>query len=179
MLALALKAAAPGKWHAVFLPVEKPHTTPHCMAALENAMNTSPMDVFWLQERWKVYASGHVSFRDWLDDPPVSGNKPHRAILWHIGAPAGWHLPDDWRHPDLTYDVAAAPDFDTAKWFGDDTRLFVPIIAGDPSVGELRRQLRTCEYEQALPVDFILAPSPSAALVEAAKREGIPLIHLP
>jgi KDO2-lipid IV(A) lauroyltransferase len=179
VLALSLRAVEPGKWQAVFMPVEKPHTTPHCMVALENAMKAGPADVFWLQERWKVYAGIHVSFHQWLDGEMTPGRKPHRAILWHIGAPPDWRLPENWRHPDLSYEVAIAPEFDTADWLGDEMRLFVPVIARDPSVGELRRHLRAREFNQALPVDFILAPAPTAALIEAAKREAIPLIHLP
>ncbi len=179
VLALSLRAVEPGKWQAVFMPVEKPHTTAHCMSALENAMKASPADVFWLQERWKVYAGNHFSFHQWLDGATATGRKPHRAILWHIGAPPDWCLPEEWRHPDLSYDVAVATDFDTADWLGEDTRLFVPMTARDPSVAELRRHLRACEFNQALPVDFILAPAPTAALIEAAKREAIPLIHLP
>lgn len=179
VLALALTTVAPGRWKVVFSPVEKPHTTPHCMAALEHAMKTGPADVFWLQERWKVYAGNLLSFRSWLDGVTTRGKKPHRATLWHLGAAPGWRLPDDWRHPDLSYEVLAEPDILTADWLGDDTRVLDAGMTRDASVAVLRRHLRSLEFSQPLPVDFILAPAPSAALIEAAKRESIPLIHLP
>lgn len=178
MLALSMITERPGKWKAVFLPVEKPVTIENSMATLETAMKLSHVDVFWLQERWKVYLYPHLPFQKWLADPQRCGSKHHRALLWLIGSPADWQLPEDWQHPDLSYQVAIPADFDTAECLTDETRLNVPVLSRDPSVGELRRYLRFYENEESLPLDFILAPVASEALREAAKREAIPLIQL-
>jgi len=159
VLALALVTERPGKWKAVFTPVEKPCTTPHCMAALETAMRCSPVDIFWLQDRWKVYAGQNRSFQNWLDAAQSSGSKPHRALVWLADGPPDWQLPEEWRHPDLTYEVVAP--------------------TGLASLAEIRSFLRFRENEQALPVDFILTPIATKALRLAAKREGIPIICLP
>lgn len=179
VLALSLVTTSPGKWKAVFHPVDSPPTTAHCMAALETAMKTQLADVFWLQERWKVFAGPHLSFHRWLDGKSIIGAKRHRALIWLAGAPADWQPPDSWRHPDLTCDVAVTPDFVSTGWPDDNTRFFVPVISQDPSAGELRRHLRVCEWDQPLPIDFILAPAPSAALRRAAGQLCIPVIHLP
>ncbi len=179
VLALSLVSERPGKWKAVFLPVEKPHTTAHCMAALEDAMKASLTDVFWLQERWKVHVASHTSFCQWIDASPATSQKRHRALLWLVDTPHDWSLPDAWRHPDLAYEVAVTADFAAADWLARDTQLHVPAISRDPSVAELRRHLRVCEFMQPLPLDFILAPVASDALRRAAKREAIPLIRIP
>jgi hypothetical protein len=52
-------------------------------------------------------------------------------------------------------------------------------ISQDASIPELRRHLRHCEFSQPLPVDFILAPAATPALIEAAKHEAIPLFIQP
>jgi lauroyl/myristoyl acyltransferase len=179
VLALTVVTESPGRWKAVFHPVDSPPNTAHCMAALEAGMKASPADVFWLQERWKVFAGPGISFRKWLNGTAPRSAKPHRAILWHIDAPPDWRLPADWHHPDLSYDLMLPPGSDTAALPHEDAPRTVPVIDRDPSTAALQRHLRAWEFNQALPVDFILAPAPTAALVTAAKREAIPLIHLP
>lgn len=175
VLALTLVTESPGKWKAVFHPVESPPTTAHCMAALETGMKQSPADVFWMQERWKVYAGPHVSFRKWLDGREISGSKPHRALLWLADAPRHWQLPEAWKHSDLFYQVAAPAEADVAGWLDENMRW----IETNPHVSDLRNFLQIQEHESSLPLDFILTPTDSKALRVAAKQEAIPLISIP
>ena len=175
VLALTLVTESPGKWKAVFHPVESPPTTALCMAALEKGMKESPADVFWMQERWKVYAGPHVSFRKWLDGREISGSKPHRALLWLADAPRHWQLPEAWKHPDLFYQVAAPAEADVAGWLDENMRW----IETQPHVSNLRSFLQIQEHESSLPLDFILTPTDSKALRVAAKQEAMPLISIP
>ncbi len=161
VLALSLTTTAPGKWQARFLPVEAPPTTQHCMYALETAMKAEPTDVFWLQERWKIQPRRRQRPFHFLGlDGIESCGKPHRALLWLVDAPQDWELPDDWRHPDLSYQIVTRPPSATS------------------SIAELRQYLQGLEYLTELPLDFILAPVASEALKKAAKREAIPLVCL-
>ena len=175
VLALSLVTTAPGKWKAVFHPVASPPTTAHCMAALETAMKSSPADVFWLQERWKVYAGSYVSFRQWLDGQDTCGAKKQHALLWLADAPRDWQLPDEWKHPDIFYQVVVPAGMDAAGWLDDSMRL----IETTPPVTDLRSFLRAQEHETSLPLDFILTPADSEALRMTAKLEAIPVISIP
>ncbi|MFZ9936123.1 MAG: lysophospholipid acyltransferase family protein [Luteolibacter sp.] len=179
VLSLTLVTEAPGKWKAVLHAVESPPTTAHCMAALEKGMKASPADVFWLQERWKVYAGSNVSFCKWLDGREAGGTKRHRALMWLMDADPEWHLPDDWKHPDISYQIAIPNDFGAPDWVEEDMKLVVPMFSPDPSVSEIRRYLRSWDGEHLPPLDFILAPAAGEVLRKSAKRESIPLIHIP
>ena len=161
VLALSLTTTAPGKWQARYLPVENPPTTQHCMDALETAMQANPADVFWLQERWKIQPRRRQRPFHFLGPDGIeTSRKPHRALLWLTDAPADWELPDDWRHPDLSYQIVARQPSSMS------------------SGAEIRRYLRKLEYLTELPLDFILTPVASKALRKAAKREAIPLVCL-
>ncbi|MCX6868734.1 MAG: hypothetical protein NTV46_21535, partial [Verrucomicrobia bacterium] len=85
VLALAVTTEKPGKWRAVFMPVAAPPTTKNCMLALEQAMTLAPVDVFWFQERWKIYVRKHQTIGDWLGPDTGRGSKPHRGLLWLAG----------------------------------------------------------------------------------------------
>ena len=179
VLVLTVATVAPGRWKAVFHPVEPPPTTAHCMAALEKGMKASPADVFWLQERWKVYAGRHVSFCKWLDGREAGGTKRHRALLWLLESGPGWQFPDDWNQRDITYQIAMPGDFKDPDWLDEEMSLMVPMLSPNPSVSEIRRCLRSWDGGQLPPLDFILAPAAGEILRKAAKRESIPLIHIP
>ncbi|RPJ33279.1 MAG: lipid A biosynthesis acyltransferase, partial [Verrucomicrobiaceae bacterium] len=120
VLALSLITEAPGKWKAVFLPVEKPHSTPHCMAALENAMKAGPTDVFWLQERWKVFVKRYRPFDKWLSPETQSGTKPHRALIWLANVPDAWRPLENWFHPDVIYEAAIPAGNPAPDWLPQD-----------------------------------------------------------
>lgn len=179
VIALSVVTEWPGKWKAMFHLVEKPHTTANCMTALETAMRTGPTDVFWLQERWKVYAGAKSTFNQWSDGTEMTSKKPHRGLLWLIDAPKNWILPDDWRHPDLHYETVAKDDSSPSDWLTDDTKIYTPGISGNPSVNELRHHIHLIDELQAAPVDFILTTDASKNLIKAASDLSIPLISLP
>ena len=178
VLALSLATEAPGRWVARFLPVAAPHGTAQCMEALENAMKTSLVDCFWLQERWKVYAGGPQSFAQWLDGAAGRGSTPHRALLWLADAPEH-PLPEGWRHPDLDCELVLPPGRQAPPWLPEG----VPVLPlpADCTASADRLAAFMCERDQALPqpLDFILAVDPPPLWIRAAKRAGLPLISLP
>lgn len=177
VLALSLITERPGKWKAVFMPVESPPTTAHCMSALEAAMKASPADVFWLQERWKVYASHLHPFDIWLANENETGTKPHRALLWLADAPSPWAIPETWTHPDVTYEVALAADQSPPSWLPEDTRAHRVPASADRET--LRKTIASIDESDILPLDFILATAAPKALRKAGRLEAIPVISLP
>lgn len=177
VLALAVTTVEPGKWKAVFMPVDAPHTTANCMAALECAMKASPVDVFWFQERWKVYVRPHRSVHDWLGAHSAGGGKPHRALLWLAGVAESWRLPDGWHHPDVVYEVALTSGQALPPWLPQATRVHQVTAGAEPDV--LGKSIAAIDESTILPLDFIIAPGASKGLVGAAQREAIPVVSLP
>lgn len=173
VLAMSLTTVAPGKWSIRYHPVNGKITTASTMDAIERAMRTSPLDVFWLQERWQVYVRRNRTIREWLGDDSPPATKPHRALLWLAGTPAGWRLPEKWTHPDVRYEVVFAPGQPAPDWIDAGT-----IVHHAPASGPLRAALGEIDRKHPLPVDFILTCGASAALVKAADREGVPLVSL-
>lgn len=173
VLALSLVTSGPGKWRARFLSVEAPYTIESCARTLETAMKSGLIDVFWLQERWKVYANAHQTFCDWLDGTDRLSQKRHRALLWLNDAPPEWQIPTGWLHPDLNYDVVLSFGKQRPAWLPAD----VHILTRSPKTA-LLDELRTWEQSTALPYDFILAPAISSAFGEAARKLSIPVITL-
>jgi len=178
VLALSVTSGRPGTWRAVFMPVEAPPTTAHCMVALERAMSAAPIDVFWFQERWKVKVSKRGTIRDWFGaDPTGVGGKPLRALLWLVDAPADWHVPANWFHPEVVYEVVLAPGDGCPSWLPAATITHHATLPdGRTTPGEI---LARIDGAAALPVDFVLAPGAAAALVNAGARLAIPVISLP
>lgn len=177
VLALSVTTVKPGKWRAVFLPVAAPPTTAHCMVALEEAMQAGPVDVFWFQERWKVDIRRRRTIRDWLGTDTAGGGKPLRALLWLAAAPESWHLPETWIHPDVVYEIALTHDGQRPAWVAESAT--VHRVPAPVSNRVLAKALAAIDQATALPLDFILAPGASAALVSAGRRESVPVISLP
>lgn len=176
VLALSLITELPGKWKAVFLPVEKPHTTLHCMAALEASMKASPTDVFWLQERWKVFAKRYRPFPQWLAPVKQAGIKPHRALIWLRDVPDSWKIPEEWLHPDVRYEAAMPAGTRPPAWLPDGARTHsLPPLR---SKKHLQRAIRTLDSSDLLPFDFIITHKATPVLAAAASAELIPLISL-
>lgn len=150
ILSMSLRTVAPGKWEIRYHPVNRPHKTADCMVAIEQALKESSIDVFWFQERWKVYISWKHPISEWLGPDSMGEGKPHRALLWLPGTPAGWTVPEEWTHPDVIYETVTEP-----------------------------RDLAEIDASAALPIDYILTCRASKALVKAAERESIPLVSLP
>jgi KDO2-lipid IV(A) lauroyltransferase len=171
VLALSVVTESPGKWRAVFHPVASPPTTAHCMAALETAMKSSPADVFWLQERWKVYAKRYRPFTKWLPPDVPPGEKPHRILLWLPGADASWELPPDWQHPDAVYEVVVAPGCPAPAWLPQGSQ----IHHHRPPAADLIRDIDSADR---LPIDFILVPPGKRNRSDAPPAGDIPLVLL-
>lgn len=172
-LAMSLITEKPGKWRVRYHPISAPLKTTECMAAIETAMKASPLDVFWLQERWRVFITAHRTIRDWLGPDATSHGKPHRALLWLPGTPATWELPAEWTHPDVVYELALAPDQAAPAWLtGTEILHRVPP-------GNFQKSLATIDARHALPLDYILTCGGPTELKQAAAREAIPLVSLP
>lgn len=174
-LALSMTSISAGKWSAEFLPVDEPHSTRDCMVALEKAMKRAPVDVFWFQERWKVNFRGGLTIRGWLGE---SGrfDKPHRALLWLVHAPATWSLPETWQHPDVIYEVALADSQQAPSFLSSDARIHRVAVSNHQDA--LRQALKSIDTANALPLDYILAPAAPKALLKAAVIEQIPLVDV-
>jgi KDO2-lipid IV(A) lauroyltransferase len=176
VLALSLVTERPGKWKAVFLPVEKPHSTPHCMAALEDAMKASPTDVFWLQERWKAFVKRFRPFDKWLEPVEHQGAKPHRALIWLANVPDSWSLPENWFHPDVIYEAAIADGVRAPEWMPEGTRIH--SLTSIHSSRDINQAIRSLDAAATLPFDFIVTRKAAPALAAAAASELIPLVSL-
>jgi KDO2-lipid IV(A) lauroyltransferase len=177
VLALSVTTVAPGKWRAIFLPVETPYTTEHCTAALEESMKTGPLDVFWLQERWKVYVEPNYPWNRWIENGVSDESKRHRVLLWLPGVPGSWRLPDDWLHPDVVYEAAVSAGQQRPSWLPETMRVHEVHPTEDRDM--LRKTIAKIDAADALPLDFILTTEAPKLLRKAAKREAVPVISLP
>lgn len=176
-LGLSLRTVAPGKWAVRFLPITGPVTTAACMKVIEESLKMSPLDVFWLQERWKPYLKKTRSIREWLGEDSPRGDKPHRALLWLPGTPDGWDIPDGWSHSDVIYEVIPPQGGPVRPRKLENLYCHVGPDARDH--GGLAGYLEKIDASAALPIDFILTTGASGELEQAARRVSIPLISLP
>jgi KDO2-lipid IV(A) lauroyltransferase len=176
VLAMSLVTETPGKWRVRYYPVSRPFKTADCMEALERAMKASPTDVFWLQERWKVYISKKTTIRDWLGSEMTSDGKPHRALLWLAGAPTDWQLPESWQHPDVVYEIVLAANQQKPDWLKDAEKIHRIPPAAD--VRALQKAITAIDISSALPLDYILTCGTFSVLAKAASRESIRLVSL-
>jgi KDO2-lipid IV(A) lauroyltransferase len=176
VLSISVITESPGKWSVRYHPVKPPLKTADCMAALEVAMRASPLDVFWFQERWKVYVNKRRTIREWLGPETPDQGKPHRALLWLAGAPLSWQLPESWVHGDVIYEVVLAEGQSRPSWLsGNEIVHTVPAVGG---LRALQRAIATIDLAAALPVDYILTYAATKPLSRAARREAIPLVSL-
>ncbi|MCX8497285.1 MAG: hypothetical protein ORN51_13975 [Akkermansiaceae bacterium] len=176
VLSISIITESPGKWRVCYHPVKPPLKTADCMAALEVAMRASPLDVFWFQERWKVYVNKRRTIREWLGPETPDQGKPHRALLWLAGAPLSWQLPESWVHGDVIYEVVLAEGQSRPSWLsGNEIVHTVPAVGG---LRALQGAIATIDLAAALPVDYILTCAANKPLSQAARREAIPLVSL-
>ena len=180
ILSMSVRTVAPGKWairyHPVDRPVDRPFKTADCMLAIERALKESPTDVFWFQERWKVYINYKLPIRKWLGPDTTGGGKPHRALLWLAGAPADWKIPEEWTHPDVIYEIVLAPGQEKPAWLAGGELVHTVPITQDRDL--LRKSIEEIDLAAGLPIDYILTCDAPKALVKAAKKESIPLVSL-
>ena len=177
VLGMSLRTVAPGKWSIRYHPLNGPATTANCMDAIERSLRVSPLDVFWLQERWRMYVRPSRSASEWLGADSEGGGKPHRALLWLPDTPQGWQPPDGWTHPDVIYEVVP----ENARKSRDDRYLHFRFHASPkfPDLKSLTAHLEEIDASAPLPIDFILTCKASKALAKAARRLSIPLVSLP
>jgi KDO2-lipid IV(A) lauroyltransferase len=176
VLALSVVTETAGKWKAVFTRVDG-NTTPECMVALEKSMKSGPVDVFWLQDRWKVYLNAQQSIHDWLGPDTAGDGKPHRALLWLAGVAESWVLPAAWIHPDVVYEAAITSDRGLPSWLPASTR--VHEVSAEADRTSMRKLIDRIDSSAALPLDFVLTSGRNHPLYKAACREGVPVISLP
>lgn len=176
VLGLSLITESPGKWRIRYHRLAGPVSTATCMDAIERSMKSSPLDVFWLQERWKVYISPRRTIRDWLGPGTAGKGKPLRALLWLAGTPDGWQLPEEWSHRDVVYEVILASDQRKPKWLSGSEILHICPLG--KAEGALCKALAEIDLASALPVDYLLTCGVSVALRKAATRNSIPLVSL-
>jgi len=176
VLALSLITERPGKWKATFIPVATPATTENCMDGLEKIMAAGTLDVFWLQERWKVRVKPPHTIGDFLGKETNGGGKPHRALLWLAGVPESWRIPATWIHPDVVYEVAIAPGRTLPSWMPENARVHEATPDADQAAHQ--ESIAAIDESAALPLDFILTTGASKVLVKAGQREAIPVVSL-
>ncbi len=150
VISLSLRTVAPGKWSARYHRVHKPFNSANCMEALERAMMVSPMDVFWLQERWKVYFSPGVPFGNWFKKGDARGLKAHRSLVWRKVGEEALQLPHACIHGDIEYEEAT---------------------------GRTANELEGMDLAKSFPIDFILVFSEDPELAKVAKQLGIPIMR--
>lgn len=177
VLALSLTTCGTGKWKARFVSLGETNSTAGCMLTLEQAMQTDLLDVFWLQERWKVYIEPDFTIRDWLGSDPQGSGKPHRALVWLADAPPAWRLPEAWVHPDVNCEFVLEPGQEPPAWLPADAPTHTAPRGASRDI--LRKILAEIELAAALPVDYIITCDAPKALRKASRRECIPLVSLP
>ena len=176
VLSLSVTTIRPGKWKAVFMPVASPPTTMNCMLSLEKAMKASPVDVFWFQERWKIYIQPGYTFADWVGSPDVTGGKPHRVLLWLSGVSDSWRLPGKWFHPDVRYEVAVETGRDLPSWLPESTLIHEVPVSADRDT--LRKMISAIDESAVLPLDYVITNDAPSVLCKACRREVIPILSL-
>jgi len=176
VVGISLITHAPGKWKVRYHAVEGLLNTTRCMAVLERAMKASPLDVFWFQERWKLYISARSGIQTWLGPDLLGEGTPHRALLWLAGAPGDWKIPAEWIHPDVIYEIVLAPGQQVPEWFsGSGKHHSAPPEANRATYQKI---IAAIDRDHALPIDYILTTGAPKALLKASSREAIPLISL-
>lgn len=174
VIALSLITEAPGKWIIRLQEVAQPYSTKNCMEAMQHAMEMSPLDVFWMQQRWLVYVNRGHTISDWLGPDAVGEGKPHRALLWLAGTPPNWQPPAGWFHPDVTYEIVLTSGQENPTWLADQN-----LVHQAPPTLDLKgfqKALGVIDQKAALPIDYILTCNAPKLLVQAARIEAIRLV---
>ena len=172
--AISVRTLRPGHWSLRYHPVGEPQDTQACMDAIERAMRESIIDVFWFQERWKIYLSRRRQRtpRGWFgEDDARSRSKPHRALVWLVGVANPVPLPHPWTHPDLHYEIALSESQPLPTWA--DASTVVHRVIDDANRPEIEAALRRIDDTADLPLDFVLGMGSAGKLRPACKREGI------
>lgn len=172
VLALSLQLESPGKWKASFQSVESPPSSSNCAAALEAAMRCSPIDVFWLQERWRVRLAPWFTLQHLLADGRSDEGKGHRALLWLVGVADFTGLDSIWLHADVAYEVALEEGAQLPPCLPKDTRIH---HAEAYTRDQCRAALRKIDQAEVLALDFVITVDEPECLVRACNDETIPV----
>jgi Kdo2-lipid IVA lauroyltransferase/acyltransferase len=175
VLSMSLTTEIPGKWNVRYHSVSPPFKTTECMMAIEQAMKASPLDVFWLQERWRVSISSRYTIRDWLGPDACGEGKPHRALIWLVGVPESWQLPEEWKHPDVIYEIALAPNQVSPTWLTG-SEITHRVTAGNQRA--LQKVIAAIDLTHTLPIDYIITCGASEVMTKAAQGEAIRIVSL-
>lgn len=176
VLAFALVTVKPGVWRGTFMPVDSPPTTQHCMHGLQAAMERSPEDVFWLQERW--IAKGRKLHRafDLLTEAEAQSDKPPRVLIWTLGEGADWRPDEKSLSAPVVCEFAVAQDAEVPGWIPKEAKCH--RVAQGMDIAECRKAIRAIDHCQSLPLDLILAGHQYGQVAKAAKREGVRALPL-
>ena len=168
---ISVRTVRPGHWALRYHPVEPPGDTQACMDAIEMALRQSTIDGFWFQDRWKCYVKGAKSIYKWLGEGTEHSHQhPHRALIWLAGHANGFELPENWRHPDVQYELALADGDPIPAWANAATIHRVPLAI---DIKPLTAELKSIDRAAHLPLDFVLSPRPDALLHRACRRRAL------
>jgi Kdo2-lipid IVA lauroyltransferase/acyltransferase len=149
VLSLSMRTISPGKWSVRYHKVEKPYDSENCFKAIEDAMNVSPLDVFWLQERWKLYINRQVTPKKWIIKDGVISEKPHRMVFWLNENEPEPILEKDFVHADFVWEFIS---------------------------GKRPQDLEEIDRSKPLPIDFIFVNKIDNELKKAAHQLAIPIM---
>lgn len=150
VLTLSLRTIAPGKWSAKYRRLNLPPTVDACTKILEESIRDSLIDMFWLQERWRLNASPRMPLDKWLKAPSKRGKIPHRILIWQTESPE-MVIPEKYLHQDANYEYA---------------------------IGKDASEIAVIDSSQNLPIDLILSQNPNDDLKKFAALLGIPLAKI-
>jgi Kdo2-lipid IVA lauroyltransferase/acyltransferase len=171
-IAISVRTLSPGKWSVRYHSVDGLADTAGCMAAIERAMRESPVDVFWFQDRWKIYLPKGKGLLGWMGNPEArSSRHPHRSLVWLPACPPGWVLSEMWTHPDVIYEFAKEKGAATPGWLPEQAT--VHEVSAKKRIPDMQDEIASIDASQVLPLDFILAGSHDTYLRRAARREAI------
>lgn len=171
-IAISVRTLSPGRWSVRYHSVKEPGETAACMAAIERAMRESPVDVFWFQDRWKIYHPHQKGLSGWLGSAEArSSRNPHRALVWLPTCPADWVLDEKWRHSDVVYEFAKETGTANPIWLPENA--VVHEVSAIKTISDIQREITHIDASAALPLDFILAGCHDNFLRRAARREAI------
>ena len=141
-------------------------------AVMTKGERVSPVDVFWFQDRWKMYLSEEKGPSGWLGSAEArSSRHPHRALVWLPACPQDWTLSEKWQHPDVMYEFAKESGTSTPAWLPEQAVLHE--VSTMKSISDRQREIARIDASAALPLDFVIAGCHDNSLRRAARREAI------
>ena len=168
MVAMSLSTTQPGEWLATFHHVQQPYNTQNCVQAVEYIMRSSPIDVFWPHDRWKVHFKKKLTITDWLGENPPADEKPRRCLVWLLDTPPSWCPPPAWIHPAVSYEAILPPHAPTPEWLPPSSTIHhSPPLA---SAKETLAAIQSIDLQQPLPLDFILTHSRVSPFLKKSAR---------